>query len=223
MTKRKKEKDQIQLDVSDCGIKGAATLRISHGKYNKKQGNLFTEHLCNSDGEAVMNEERRFNADVCAAFRPLLEDPAAVMDAMRPMRGVGSDVGDSMVALTTLIHRGPGNADRSSSGDSGARKENSRGKRGKLAKRTARRVLFFDVKPQFRNPTTGRLEGGDIGDYEPEYQVHAAYLLSRARASSYMPKDRDQRRVRDAYKELGYDLSQFEPPPLAAATRGGSQ
>lgn len=54
MTKRKKEKDQIQLDVSDCGIKGAATLRISHGKYNKKQGTLFTATLCNSDGEALL-------------------------------------------------------------------------------------------------------------------------------------------------------------------------
>ena len=54
MTKRKKEKDQIQLDVSDCGIEGAATLRISHEKYNKKRGILFTATLCNSDGEALL-------------------------------------------------------------------------------------------------------------------------------------------------------------------------
>ena len=37
------------MDVTDCGIKGAATLRISHGKYNKKQGTLYTAYLCNSD------------------------------------------------------------------------------------------------------------------------------------------------------------------------------
>ena len=42
------------MDVTDCGIKGAATLRISHGKYNKKQGTLFTATLCNSDGEALL-------------------------------------------------------------------------------------------------------------------------------------------------------------------------
>ena len=54
MLKRKKEKDHILLDVTDCGIEGAATLRISHGKYNKKQGTLFTAHLCNSDGEALL-------------------------------------------------------------------------------------------------------------------------------------------------------------------------
>ena len=42
------------MDVTDCGIKGAATLRISHGKYNKKQGTLYTVYLCNSDDEALL-------------------------------------------------------------------------------------------------------------------------------------------------------------------------
>ena len=54
MPKRKKEEDQILLDVTDCGIKGAATLRISHGKYNKKRGTLYTAYLCNSDSEALL-------------------------------------------------------------------------------------------------------------------------------------------------------------------------
>ena len=42
------------MDVTDCGIKGAATLRISHGKYNKKLGTLYTAYLCNSDSEALL-------------------------------------------------------------------------------------------------------------------------------------------------------------------------
>ena len=42
------------MDVTDCGIKGAATLRISHGKYNKKRGTLYTAYLCNSDSEALL-------------------------------------------------------------------------------------------------------------------------------------------------------------------------
>lgn len=54
MPKRKKEEDQILLDVTDCGIKGAATLRISHGKYNKKRGTLYTAYLCNSDNKALL-------------------------------------------------------------------------------------------------------------------------------------------------------------------------
>ena len=54
MSKRKKEEDQIILDVTDCGIKGAATLRISHGKYNKKRGTLYTAYLCNSDNKALL-------------------------------------------------------------------------------------------------------------------------------------------------------------------------
>ena len=42
------------MDVTDCGIKGAATLRILHGKYNKKQGTLYMAYLCNSDSEALL-------------------------------------------------------------------------------------------------------------------------------------------------------------------------
>ena len=52
MTKRKNA-NEIQLDVTDCSIKGAVFLRISHQEY-KKRGILFSAHLCNSEGSTML-------------------------------------------------------------------------------------------------------------------------------------------------------------------------
>ena len=52
MTKRKNS-NEIQLDVTDCSIEGAVFLRISHQEY-KKRGILFSAHLCNSEGSTML-------------------------------------------------------------------------------------------------------------------------------------------------------------------------
>ena len=52
MTKRKNA-NEIQLDVTDCSIEGAVFLRISHQEY-KKRGILFSAHLCNSEGSTML-------------------------------------------------------------------------------------------------------------------------------------------------------------------------
>ena len=52
MTKRKNA-NEIQLDVTDCSIEGAVFLRISHQEY-KKRGILFSAHLCNSEGSPML-------------------------------------------------------------------------------------------------------------------------------------------------------------------------
>ena len=119
---------------------------------------------------------------MCEAFSPLLAHPELVVEAMTPCRGVGSAVGDAMVALTTLIHRGPGNCAPNSEANPNTEAPASSslspsspasGTGGARRIRPPRRVLFFDVKPLYRNPETGQLEDGDrnLGDYNAEYQV----------------------------------------------------
>ena len=51
--KKRKNANEIQLDVTDCSIKGAVFLRISHQEY-KKRGILFSAHLCNSEGSPML-------------------------------------------------------------------------------------------------------------------------------------------------------------------------
>ena len=52
MTKQKNA-NEIQLDVTDCSIKGAVFLRISHQEYKKREI-LFSAHLCNSEGSPML-------------------------------------------------------------------------------------------------------------------------------------------------------------------------
>ena len=121
---------------------------------------------------------------MCEAFSPLLAHPELVVEAMTPCRGVGSAVGDAMVALTTLIHRGPGNCASTSEVDPNSEASAS-GTKGAQGIRPPRRVLFFDVKPLYRNPKTGQLEGGDrnLGDYDAEYQVKPFLICLRPDSS----------------------------------------
>ena len=64
MTKRKNA-NEIQLDVTDCSIEGAVFLRISHQEY-KKTEIFFSAHLCNSEGSTYAIERRRYHEKVQA-------------------------------------------------------------------------------------------------------------------------------------------------------------
>ena len=131
---------------------------------------------------------------VCNAFRSLLEDPAGVIKRMQPCGEPAPDVGDALLALPTLLHRGPG-------GGGGA---------------VARRVLFFFVRPIFA--PARYLDGGVAFRYDPSSQVHAAYLLELAAkcAPSGFLAEVEAQLVRKRYAEdlqpRGiYDLRRFQP------------
>jgi hypothetical protein len=91
--------------------------------------------------------------------------------------------GDGLVALPTLVHRGPG-------GDP------AMGRRW---------VLFFTVVPLFaaEDGTDPAFEA-TLGEYDPEAQIHAVWLLWRAAAAVREPD-----KVVAAYRECGYDLAAF--------------
>lgn len=133
-----------------------------------------------------------FAHEVCTAFSPLLHDPAGVIAGMRPM-GPPPRAGDGLVALPTLVHRGPGGDPALSGGP-------SRGRRW---------VLFFTIVPTF--PSEGE-EVDDafettLGEYDPEAQIHAVWLLWRAAGAV-----REPAKVVAAYRECGFDLDAFGPP-----------
>jgi hypothetical protein len=104
-------------------------------------------------------------------------------------------VGDALLALPTLLHRGPGG------GGGGT---------------VARRVLFFFVRPIFA--PTHYLDAGGAFKYDPSSQVHAAYLLELAVkcAPPGFLSEAEAQLVRERYaKDLLprgiYDLKRFQP------------
>ena len=92
----------------------------------------------------------------CGAFPQLLWQPEEVVRQMRPL-GPPPGTGDGLVALPTMVHRGPGGND---------------------AMATERSVLFFSIQPVF--PPEKRAFSDEIGTYDPEAQIHGGWLLHRA-------------------------------------------
>ena len=103
------------------------------------------------------------------------------MEQMRPMGPDPATRGDGLVALPTLVHRGPGGND---------------------AHAADRSVLFFTVVPLFDDDD----EGKKIGEYDADAQIHAGWLL--AHAGGVMSQEEEDT-VLDSYESLGYHLRQF--------------
>ena len=82
-----------------------------------------------------------FANDLATSFHQLLFDPKAVLEAMRPA-GAPPKAGDGLIALQTLVHRGPGNNNCP----------------------FERKVLFFSLRPVFSD---ARDAVKDIGTYDP--------------------------------------------------------
>ena len=92
-----------------------------------------------------------------AAFAPLLEPPQQLVERMAPC-GAPPALGDGLLALPTLVHRGPG-CEEPESGEE-------------------RQVLFFTLAPVF----SGRQASAtarSLGAYNPDAQIHAAWMLWR--------------------------------------------
>eukprot|EP00908_Phaeocystis_cordata_P023146 Transcript_5573.p2 GENE.Transcript_5573~~Transcript_5573.p2 ORF type:complete len:447 (-),score=79.49 Transcript_5573:52-1392(-) len=120
----------------------------------------------------------QFERDVIEAFAPLLEAPHRLLSQMAPC-GAPPGVGDGLVALPTLVHRGPG-CEEPQSGEE-------------------RQVLFFSIAPVFSGE---RAADSDVGSYDSDAQIHAGWLLWRAEAQ-LAPR---RAAVLAAYSELGFSL-----------------
>ena len=124
-----------------------------------------------------------FACDVCEAFRDILDEPSQVIKSMRPI-GLPPKRGDGIVALPTLVHRGPG---------------------GNENRGTDRSVLFFTIAPIFDGAKDDPEFDMSLGEYDAEAQIHAGWLLWRA-GKVLGP---EVPRVINLYDELGFNLSQF--------------
>lgn len=121
-----------------------------------------------------------FAVDVLHAFGDLLYRPASVVSRMHPM-GAPPDAGDGVVALPTLVHRGPGGND---------------------ALATERSVLFFTIVPLFDDDDFEET----LGNYDPDAQIHAGWLIWRTGSLLGDPKIEC---VMDEYSRLGFELRSF--------------
>ena len=124
-----------------------------------------------------------FAADVCEAFRQMLDGPAHVIESMRPV-GAPPKAGDGLVALPTLVHRGPGGNDTTGN---------------------ERWVLFFTIQPVFEGKASDPDFDMNLGEYDAEAQIHAGWLLWRA-GKVLGP---EVPRVVGLYEDLGFNLGQF--------------
>jgi len=145
---------------------------------------------CADEGEIDDDEDMlaEFNQTVLATYRELLDCPAEVMRSMRCLGG-SQAAGDGIIALPTMIHRGPGAGDQQ------------------------RLVLFFSARPVFEDmaaphgSSKDNLEGPSVADNdEHDYseQVHAGWLLAR------LQSDEETARVQEMYRLLGYRLDEFD-------------
>ena len=128
----------------------------------------------------------QFARDLLGSFGDLLHKPADVVEQMRPCGPDPAKLGDGLLALPTLVHRGPGGND---------------------AHAADRSVLFFTVVPLFANDNTEqRAEAKKIGEYDPDAQIHAGWLLSYAGRLLTEP---EEEAVLDAYDDIGFRLRDF--------------
>ena len=98
--------------------------------------------------------------------------------------------GDTLIALPTLVHRGPGNPHGAS----------------------PRKVLFFSLRPRYDSTTSGRsdqaetLVAADVGVYDDATQIHVGWVLSR---EGYSLDSKERRAVLQSYRALGINLDDF--------------
>ena len=177
-----------------------------------------TRALCTSAGAA--NDERElFTASrLRDAYSQLLLRPAETIAMMRPCGMPAPAVGDAVLGLPTLIHRGPGDraAERSAplgqrahTLEEGAREYGEYGEQQRgdqqhceQQQRPLRRVLFFTLRPRF----TGPRASAEGVTYDPDTQIHAAWILWR---TAEVVDEKTRAHVRSAYGRLGFDLAAF--------------
>jgi hypothetical protein len=130
-----------------------------------------------ADEARDLDEARRLH-DV---YAEVLLRPAETIRRMRALGAPQPAVGDAVVALPTLVHRGP----------------------GQEADGPPRRVLFFTLRPKFIGERAKDAAGTA---YEPDKQIHASWLLWRTRS---ITDEATRHAVRTMYKKAGYDLAKW--------------
>jgi len=152
----------------------------------RRRDHCLKQFVCGTVGQECHAPDGDDNNDaqVYEAFRELIDDPAGVIADMLPCGQPEGCAGDGILALPTLLHRGPGTMDLPA-GEAG------------------RTVCFFSVRPKFSGE---RAELNGFGTYDPDKQVHGAWLLWRLGA---ILDKRTKHRVVKAYAQLGYSLSAF--------------
>lgn len=170
---------------------------------------------CGLDGSAMGPRdlaacERVFVSTVFKAFGPLLERHGStlqsVQEAMRPCGGPEAACGDAVIALPTLIHRGPGNASTTETRD----------------------VLFFTLQPfgfgGSRGPRSKAVPVPPIAD--DDMQVSAPWLLTLGQRTGLLGQGLYER-VEASYALRGISFGQFlvdeklQPSSKKKAERGG--
>ena len=137
--------------------------------------------LPTSRAEAHAEREQIDAEHMRDAFSQLLFRAAETVSCMRPIGTPNPEVGDAIVGLPTLVHRGPGGYS--------------------IRERTPmRRVLFFVIEPRFSDKPT------EVASYDPDKQVHAAWLLWYC---SEAVDDLTRDRICATYKRLGHNLGDF--------------
>ncbi len=119
-----------------------------------------------------------FAHDLAECFGDLLWRPGKVLGALRTV-GSPPGVGDGILALPTLVHRGPGAYDSDAH----------------------RKVLFFTLRPLFPGVKAG---AGHVGVYDADAQIHAGWLLHRMQAAV-----KESGEVEKAWAEHGVQLAMF--------------
>jgi len=128
---------------------------------------------------AVKEEEvDEFARSAIDAFGDLLWEPEELIGRMRCI-GEDPSEGDGILALPTMVHRGPG---------------------GGYDNITQRVVLFFTVQPIYSK------DDKVVGTYDPKAQIHAGWLVWRAYNEI---NEVDRTRIFQAYSRLGFELNSF--------------
>ena len=143
-----------------------------------------TRSLSTAPAQADEARERAVAEGMRDAFSQLLFRAVETVSCMRPIGCPQPQIGDAVVGLPTLIHRGPG------------------GRQGAVDA-PLRRVLFFTLRPRF---TDARATAEGTA-YDADKQIHAAWLLWFC---NDVLDDVARSGVKAAYKKLGHNLADFE-------------
>ena len=130
------------------------------------------------------DSDEALQARLLRAFAPLL-DPATLVEDMRPCGPADPEIGDAVIGLPTLYHRGPGTLQQPVDGP-------------------GRAVVFFSVRPKFSGE---RARSQGLGAYDPAQQVNAAWLVWRCQQ---VISAQERRRVLAAYEAIGHPLTDYD-------------
>ena len=161
-----------EASCHDCGTQIRLTDEQARRREHLRLGEPWT-CSCSDAGRDCMPAGRRqksarkqgapsMGEAVChgKAFAPLLNDPEGVVERMQPLGTPTPEVGDAVLALPTLLHHGPGGSGST----------------------TARRVLFFFVRPVFSPERFRPMPEHELAAllYDPSSQVQRARGLPTA-------------------------------------------